>query len=269
MTLNHASAVGKITYVLSALSAITKVIGSAFVPRRFARHNPRSLPLNLIALDSMFIGHFGAALGAKRLAPRTSLATLIFAAQFLDLLWPIFLLAGFEHVRIFPGITRVQPLDFYDYPYSHSLSMALLWAFVVAVLYFLVRRYFRGAWVLALLVLSHWFLDLLMHRPDLPLRPGGSRYGLGLWNSWPASLSAEVLVFGAGLCLYASANRARDGVGKYAFWGLMVFLLVGWLAATFGPPPPDVHTLAISAMTMWLLVPWAWWADSHRGEREP
>ncbi|MBZ5656674.1 MAG: hypothetical protein LAO56_15510 [Acidobacteriia bacterium] len=215
----------------------------------------------------MFIGHFGVAFAAKRLAPRTSLATLIVGAQFLDLLWPIFLLLGLEHVRIVPGITKVQPFDFYDYPFSHSLTMAVRWALAVGLLYYILWRYGRGAWVLGSLVLSHWVLDLLVHRPDLPLWLGGPKYGLGLWNSWPASISVEVLFFGAGIWLYVTATRARDGVGRYALWSLIVFLFLGWLGATFGPPPPNVHQLAIGAMAMWVVVPWAWWADAHRDLR--
>ena len=216
----------------------------------------------------MFIGHFGVALAAKRLAPRTSLGALILAAQFLDLLWPMLLLLGFEHVRVVPGITRVQPFDFYDYPFSHSLTMVVRWSLAAGLLYYVVRRYGRGAWVVGTLVLSHWVLDLLVHRPDLPLWPGGPKYGLGLWNSWPASISLEVLFFGAGVWLYVSATGARDRIGTYALWSLMVLLFLGWLAATFGPPPPNVHQLAIGTMGMWLVVPWAWWADAHREFRQ-
>jgi hypothetical protein len=212
----------------------------------------------------MFIGHFGVALAAKRVAPRASLATLIVGAQFLDLLWPIFLLLGLEHVRVSLGITKVTGLDFYDYPLSHSLTMALRWALAVGLIYFVIRRYARGAVVVGLLVVSHWLLDFLVHRPDLPLWPGGPRYGLGLWNSWPATISLEVLFFGTGIWLYVSATSSRDNVGRYAFWSLIGFLLVSWLAATLGPPPPNIRVLAMSGICMWILVPWAWWADSHR-----
>jgi hypothetical protein len=117
----------------------------------------------------MFLGHFGVALAAKRVAPGTSLGTLILAAQLLDVLWPVFLLLGWEHVRIAPGITKVQALDFYDYPLSHRLSMGVRWSLGVGLLYYAVRRYGRGAWVVGGLVASHWLLDLLVHRPDLPL----------------------------------------------------------------------------------------------------
>jgi len=214
----------------------------------------------------MFIGHFGVALAAKRLTPRTSLATLFVGAQFLDLLWPIFLLLGMEHVRIAPGITKVQGFDFYDYPFSHSLTMVLRWALAVALLYWIVRRSARGAVVLGSLVASHWFLDFVVHRPDLPLWPGGPKYGLGLWNSWAASLSLEVLLFAAGVWLYVGATKARDKVGRYGFWALIVFLFVAWLGAIFAPPPPDVRTLAWGSMSLWVVVAWGWWVDGHRSD---
>src|SRR5437899_11326482 len=101
----------------------------------------------------MFIGHFGLGLAAKRLAPRTSLGTLFFAAQFLDLIWPIFLLLGLEHVRFAPGITAVSPLDFYDYPISHSLATALVWSAATGIIYFFFRRYRPAASLAGVLVL--------------------------------------------------------------------------------------------------------------------
>jgi len=113
----------------------------------------------------MFIGHFGVALAAKKVAPRTSLGTLILAAQFLDFLWPLFLLLGLEHVRIAPGSTRVTPLEFIDYPISHSLLMALVWAVLFGGTYYMLRGYARGTWVVAAAVLSHWVLDFIVPVP--------------------------------------------------------------------------------------------------------
>jgi hypothetical protein len=213
----------------------------------------------------MFIGHFGVALAAKRVAPRASLGVLILAAQFVDLLWPMFLLMGVEHVEIVPGITKVSPFDFTDYPISHSLLMGMVWALVVGGIYYVARRYCRGAWVVAALVLSHWVLDFIVHRPDLPFRPGGEgRAGLGLWNSWPASITVELAVFGAGLRLYLNSTRAEDNVGRYAFWSLMALVFLGWVSSLYAGAPPDVTSLAWGALTMWIAVPWAWWADDHR-----
>ncbi|HEX9607273.1 MAG TPA: hypothetical protein VF962_08590, partial [Gemmatimonadaceae bacterium] len=133
------------------------------------------------------------AFAAKRAAPSTSLGALTFAAQFLDELWPILLLVGVEQVRIVPGLMAANPLDFVYYPYSHSLLMAIVWGILVAGSYFPLRRYGRGAWIMGALVGSHWFLDLPMHRPDLPLWPSASspKVGWGLWNSIPATYVIE------------------------------------------------------------------------------
>jgi membrane-bound metal-dependent hydrolase YbcI (DUF457 family) len=212
----------------------------------------------------MFIGHFGVALVAKKWAPGTSLGTLVFAAEFLDLLWPIFLLLGLEHVRVVPGITKMQPFDFYDYPISHSLVTAILWGVIVGAVYFVLRRYRAGALAVAALVVSHWVLDFVVHRPDMPLWPGGPKLGLGLWNSWLAGMTVEVLIFAAGLWTYLGVTRARDAVGRYAFWSLMALLFFGWISVLFGPAPPDLKSLALGSLSLWIVVPWGWWADKHR-----
>ena len=213
----------------------------------------------------MFIGHFGVAFAAKKVAPETSLGTLILAAQFLDFLWPFFLLLGIEHVRIAPGITRVSPLDFTDYPISHSLLMAVVWAAVFGAIYYALRRNMRSAWVVGAAVLSHWVLDFIVHRPDLQLYPGDSaRFGLGLWNSWMATIAAEVFCFGAGLWIYLVCTRARDNGGRYGFWALAAFLFFGWVSTLFAGAPPNVTALTWGGIAMWLTIPCGWWADRHR-----
>jgi hypothetical protein len=212
----------------------------------------------------MFIGHFGVGLAAKKLAPHASLGTLFFAAQFLDLIWPIFLLLGLEHVRIVPGITRMSPFDFYDYPISHSLLTAAVWSALVGLLYYAVRRNRPDACIVGLAVISHWVLDFLAHRPDLPLWPGGPKVGLGLWNSWPAETVLEVAIFVAGVWLYLKVTRARDAIGRYAVWALIAFLFLGWIASLVAGAPPDTRSMAWGALIMWVLVPWAWWVDRHR-----
>jgi len=155
----------------------------------------------------MFLGHFGVAMAAKKAAPKASLGTLVLAAQFADLLWPVFLLLGWERVRIAPGITRVTPLDFVSYPWSHSLLMDLAWGTALGAVYFALRRDGRGAWVVGACVPSHWVLDWIAHRPDMPLYPGGPRFGLGLWNSVPATLVVELVLFVAGAAIYLIATR--------------------------------------------------------------
>jgi hypothetical protein len=212
----------------------------------------------------VFLGHFAVALAAKKAAPKTSLGTLVFAAQLADLLWPIFLLLGWEQVQIAPGITRVTPLDFVSYPWSHSLAMQLVWALALGVVYFTIRRDSRGAVVAAACVPTHWLLDYISHRPDMPLYPGGARYGLGLWNSLPATLITEFGLYAVGIVLYLSATRAKDRIGLYALWSFLIFLLAAYIGSAFGSRPPSVNVLALTALLIWLTVPWAAWADRHR-----
>lgn len=212
----------------------------------------------------MFLGHFAVAMAAKKVAPRPSLGTLLLAALFVDGLWPVFLLLGWEQVEIVPGITAVTPLLFVSYPYTHSLVAGIVWALLLAGGYFALRRDGTGAFWLALLVLSHWVLDFFSHRPDLPLWPGSSRFGLGLWYSLPATLVVELGLFAFGAWLYASVTRARDRVGRYAYVALVATLLASYGAAVFGPPPPNVAVLAWSGLLGWLFVVWGYWIDRHR-----
>jgi hypothetical protein len=214
----------------------------------------------------MFIGHFAVGLGAKRAAPAVSLGTLFLAAQFADLLWPTFVLLGIEKVEIRPGVTVVTPLDFVSYPYSHSLVMLVLWGLLFAGIYLFVRRgRMRAALVLAAVVVSHWVLDVIAHRPDMPVTVNGDlRLGLGLWNSPAATFIVETTMLVAGMYLYLKTTRARDRIGRYAFWGLIAFLVVVNLANMLGPPPPSVAAVAWSAEAIWLLVAWGYWIDRHR-----
>lgn len=214
----------------------------------------------------MFIGHFGVGFGAKAAAPKTSLGTLFLAAQFIDLLWPTFLLFGLETVAVVPGITRVTPLDFTSYPWSHSLLAVVVWGLLFAGVYYVLKKYPKGAWVCGAAVVSHWALDFLTHRPDLPLAPGvAGRVGLGLWQSLPATLVVELGIFAVGVWLYVRTTQASDRVGTIALWSLVAFLFVMYLGNIFGPPPPgDVRALAWVGQAQWLMIVWAYWIDRHR-----
>jgi membrane-bound metal-dependent hydrolase YbcI (DUF457 family) len=213
----------------------------------------------------MFIGHIAVGLAAKRLAPKTSLGLLVAAPLAADLLWPILVLMGVERVRIDPGNTAFTPLAFTYYPWSHSLLMSLVWSALAGAAYWLWRRYRAGALVLAAGVFSHWVLDALSHRPDLPLYPGSAtNIGLGLWNSVPATLVVECSMFAAGVWLYAAATKSSDRVGRYGFWAFVALLAAVYAMDAFGPPPPSARAVAFAGLALWLLPLWAWWFDSHR-----
>lgn len=214
----------------------------------------------------MFIGHFAVAFAAKPAAPTVSLGTLFFACEWVDLVWPVFLLSGLERVEIRPGITAFTPFDFVYYPWTHSLVMGALWAAAFGLLYLSMRRSGKAALIVAAVVLSHWFLDFVAHRPDLPLAPGGeSRWGLGLWHSIPATLVVEGSLFVAGIVVYARWTRALDGIGRWGFWALLVFLALAYVGAAFGPPPSSIEAVAWAgliggAVTGFL----GYWIDRHR-----
>ena len=213
----------------------------------------------------MFLGHYAVALAAKRAAPRTSLGTLILAAQFLDELWPLLLLAGLEHVRIVPGLMAANSLDFAHYPISHSLVTAAGWGLLLGGLYYAARRYRTGAWVVGGAVVSHWLLDVPMHRPDLPLWPGSpTRVGLGLWNSVPATIAIELGLFALGVALYLRTTRARDDVGRWGLWMLVAVLAAIGLSSATGAPPPSERAVAVATLGLWLFVAWGYWVDRHR-----
>jgi hypothetical protein len=212
----------------------------------------------------MFLGHFAVALAAKKAAPKTSLGTLVLAAQFTDMLWPLLLLLGIEQVRIVPGLLPVSPFDFTSYPVSHSLVAQLAWGALLGITYFLVRRNAGSSLLVGILVPTHWLLDFIAHRPDMLIYPGGAKYGLGMWNSLPLTILVEYALFAAGTAVYLGATRAKDRAGNLALWSLLGLLAVLYPASLFGPPPPSVQVLAWSAITIWLTVPWAAWADRHR-----
>ena len=215
----------------------------------------------------MFIGHFAVALAAKRLAPRTSLGVLFAAAQLPDVIWPVLVLTGAEQVEIHPGDTAFTPLNFVSYPWSHSLLMVALAGAVAGTIYAWKARYWVGGLIVALLAVSHWGLDWITHRPDLPLHPGGASpmHGLGLWNSVAATLVVEVALFIAGLVLYARFTQAKDAIGRYGFCSLMALVTAIYVANVFGPPPPSAVAIGlVGAFGTGILLLWATWADAHR-----
>jgi len=212
----------------------------------------------------MFLGHYAVGFGSKKAEPKVSLGTYFMAAVFLDLLWPVFLLLGLEHVKIDPGNTPMAPLDFYDYPLSHSLLMAIVWSLVFCGFYYLIKKNGRVSVVLGICVFSHWILDFISHRPDLPLAPGVNYFlGLGLWYSVTATLLVELSLYAIGIYLYIQITKAKNKIGSIALWGFIALSLIIYFSNLISTPP-DVKTMAISGMGQWLFVLWAYWIDRHR-----
>jgi hypothetical protein len=214
----------------------------------------------------MFVGHVAAGLMGKRVAPNVSLGLLILASMFIDLLWPVFMLTGLEHASIVPYDTASTHLAFEDYPISHSLLTVIGWSMLVGVIYFLFRRNRLEAAVVGSLVLSHWILDLIVHRPDLPLIPGSDTVlGFGLWNSIIGTLVIEGGLYATGVWLYVRATTPRNRAGTWGFWSLIVIFAVLWLGNMFGPPPPSLTAVTVSALIAFVIfIPGFWWVDQNR-----
>jgi hypothetical protein len=221
----------------------------------------------------MFIGHFALAFGAKRAAPSVSLAVLFVARQLADLLWPVLVIAGIERVAVLPGVTAMTPLDFISYPYSHSLATLCVWGIALGGVYVALTRAGLSAGVtLALLVISHWVLDVVTHRPDVPLAPwAATDVGLGLWNSTAATIAVETSMLAIGLLLFMRAAPPPTRGRAIGLWSLVAVMFLLYLGSIFGPPPPSGSAVAWSANGIWLFVAWAYFVDRPRfsAERAP
>ncbi len=214
----------------------------------------------------MLVGHLAVGFVAKRVEPKISLGTLVLAPMIADLLWCLFMIAGIEHVQFKPGMGAANYVAASDVAMSHSLLMDAIWAALFAAAYFLGRRDPREAWVLFAAVLSHWPLDFVSHRPDMPLAPGVPKYfGLGLWTSLPATLIVEGGFWLLAIVLYARGTRPLKRLGVYAFWIVIALLTLAWYNNVAGPPPPNPRTAPIASLIFFsLIVAWAYWMNRLR-----
>ena len=192
----------------------------------------------------MFVGHYGVSFAAKKAEPAIPLWVLFIAVQLLDVLWAPFVLLGIEKVRIVPGITTSNPLDLYYMPYTHSLLAAIAWSLVAFLVYRAVRPVpSRAAAIVGLAVFSHWVLDFLVHRPDLPLYDNTAKVGLGLWNLPAVALGLEALLLFGAMWLYLR-HRAR----RTAMLAFGVVMLAIQAYVFFGPPPASDKAAAATAL---------------------
>lgn len=215
----------------------------------------------------MFVGHYGPSFAIKAADRSIPLWLLFIAVQLVDVLWAVFVLLGVEKVRIVPGITATNPLDLYYMPYTHSLVGAVAWAGVAAVAYKFAPR--RGNWAAGLLVaaavFSHWLLDLLVHRPDLPLYDNTAKVGFGLWNYPVFAFGLEAAFLFGGMYLYFRRTRAVTRGGRYGMIVFGVIMLAVQASVFFGPPPGSARQLAVTALLSYgIFAAAAYWLEKKR-----
>jgi hypothetical protein len=185
---------------------------------------------------------------------------LFVAVQFVDVLWGIFVLLGIEKVRIVPGITASSPLDLYYMPYTHSLVGALCWSLVAFAVCQIVPQWRgeRNGVILGAAVFSHWILDLIVHRPDLPFYDSMYKMGFGLWNYRVPAFAVEMVVLLGGFGWYVKTARHKERAALFVV-ALAALQLVGTF---FFPPPSSDRAMALTALFFYfLLAAIAWWVD--------
>jgi len=220
----------------------------------------------------MFVGHFAISLIGKRLEPKISLGTLVLASMLPDFVAFVLMIAGIEGVRfktgvaITSGMRAIDALEVSQSSYSHSLLMGAIWGGLFAAFYFARRGNKRGAWLLFAAVLSHWILDFASHPPDMALAPGlSARFGLGLWNSIPATLIFEGLFWVFAIIVYVRVARARNWASHLVFWIPVVILTLAWYGNIAGPPPSNLSIIGYTSLTFFsLTVAWAYWCNRLR-----
>lgn len=213
----------------------------------------------------MFIGHYGVGLAAKGIDRKPSLGTLLMAAQFLDLIWPVFLISGLEKVKIEIGATKLTPLNFGYYPFTHSLGAVVFWGILFGLVYFLFKRNLKSSLLMFFLVVSHWIIDFIVQPHDIPLFPWiKNKLGLGIWNSPIVSISIEVLIFLVGAGIYIHRTHSKNEKGIIGVWSFLIFLLAMYIMNVFGSPPASTGSVVFAGLAQWIFIIWGYWIDKNR-----
>jgi hypothetical protein len=216
----------------------------------------------------MFIGHYAPAFVATS-AKSPRLGALFVAAQLVDIAFFSFLILGVEHMRLTPLATTMNAMDLYDMPWTHSLVGAIGWGVAFAI----VVKLLRGSWTAGAIggavVVSHWLIDLLVHRPDLTLAGSPPKLGLGLWNHPAIEIPLELAFAFGGLAFFVSRTRAIGPAGRWSPWalalGMAVLQAINWAAkqpTAVAPAPAATGWLGLFAYGV--LVALAWWVARTR-----
>src|SRR5215217_4399403 len=215
----------------------------------------------------MFIGHYGPSYAIKAAQPAIPLWLLFIAVQLVDVAWSVLILLGIEKARIVPGITASNPFDLYYMPYTHSFVAAILWSVAAGVLcnvLFGLRKWSAAVWIGAA-VFSHWVLDGVVHRPDLPLYDDTLKVGLGIWNYPVIALTLEAFLLFGGMFLYVRRTTAVNALGRTGPPGFCILMIAIQTYIFFGPPPASPEELAITAIVWYIVFALAiWWIDRQR-----
>ncbi len=220
----------------------------------------------------MFIGHFAPAFIAAahvRNNPKTKapgLGTFFVAAQLVDFGFFAFTLLGIEKMRITPGISAMNPMDLYHMPYTHSLFGTLLWAALFAALVYLATQHKTASIWTGIIVASHWFIDLLVHVPDLTIAGGGDKIGLGLWNYPWIAIPLELALIGGAIFYYIKLTEQKHETSRWRLRLLIIALLAVQIFNWFAKPPAqfgaDMAISALAAFTVLALL--AKWTGKSR-----
>ena len=214
----------------------------------------------------MYIGHFAPAFAAAAASPEAPrLGTLFVAAQLVDLAFFGFAVAGIEHMRVVPGITAMNPMDLYHMPYTHSLLGTALWGLGLGLIVWAALRSLAAGMLTALVVVSHWFVDLLVHRPDLTLAGEPPRLGLGLWD-WPVvAIPLELALTGAAFWLYLRSTRGPVGPPLILLAAMLAFQAINW----FGPQPTayGIELPLVALFSYAVMIALARWVGTTRRHR--
>jgi hypothetical protein len=180
----------------------------------------------------MFVGHYALGFYLKKRNNSVPLWLILLGVQLVDLFWAIFIALGIERASYnAEASVFLRPLYEY-YPYTHSLFTNVTIALFVAIL---VYRFINRKWatIAGIAVLSHWFLDLIVHVPDVPLFFDSFKVGLGLWNFPVISLLFELLLLTAAFW-YLKRDIESVRTRKW-IWGIYLFLAIFYFASFFAP----------------------------------
>ena len=178
----------------------------------------------------MFIGHYGVANIVRKKASDIPLWLLFTSVQLMDIIGFTFTILGIEKVYTVPNDNHLLRYVT-DMPYSHSLIGTLLVSLIV---FFFFRAMDKKswAWILGLCVLSHWFIDLIVHTPDLGIFSDSWKVGLGLWHYPVLTYITELTFFMTGWILM------KKNIYSYL---LLIFMVAAATAMVFADIPPILN----------------------------